>query len=272
MENKICCGIYDFDGVLLPGEELMDKYVIKICEKASNAYCDKLFARQSELIKVQQRMEQERDVFGPEMRAVQRELEELRKKIEEHFMLKDQVLEETEEKYKNKIPYKDIYIRNNVYQGILELLWKIYDSKLYSELIVNTHVNAGTEIVAKRELLEKDFPPMKFVPILYHIEPYRDPYGGSINKNRKPSDKIGRLVNSIAPYIDVNKSTFVDNTASIIKRGRELGINCYFVDKNFDQYIKENPVLDPIPSQVIIEAANDTIDRVHGGKIKKLSL
>ena len=37
-------------------------------------------------------------------------------------------------------------------------------------------------------------------------------------------------------------------------------------------YIIENPVLNLIPGQVIMQAANDTIDMVHGGKIKKLSL
>ena len=112
---------------------------------------------------------------------------------------------------------------------------------------------------------------MRFIPVKYHIEPFRDPFDGMINKNRKPSDKIGRLVN-ISTYIDVLKSTFIDNTASIIKRGKELGLNCYFVEKNTDMYIIKFPTLNTIPGQVIMEAANDTIDRVHGGKIKKLSL
>ncbi len=36
MEKRKCCGIYDFDGVLAPGEELIDKYVWGICKEASN--------------------------------------------------------------------------------------------------------------------------------------------------------------------------------------------------------------------------------------------
>ena len=271
MEEKKCCGIYDFDGVLVPGEELIDKYVWEICKEASNAYCEELFKRQNELIRIEQRLEQERDVFGPEMIEVQRELEEIDRNIKRHFILKDQVLEETEEKYKNKINYNEIYQRENVYQGVLELLWQIYNSGIYQQLIVNTHVNSESEIISKSELLKKEFPPMKFVPIKYHTEPYRDPFDGSINKNRKPSDKIGRLI-EISPYIDVSKSTFIDNTASIIKRGKELGLNCYFVDKNFDPYIIKYPVLNSIPPQIIIQAANDTIERVHDGKVKKLSL
>ena len=29
MEDKKCCGVYDYDGVLVPGEELMNQYVGK---------------------------------------------------------------------------------------------------------------------------------------------------------------------------------------------------------------------------------------------------
>ena len=80
MEEKKCCGIYDFDGVLAPGEELIDKYVWEICREASNAYCEELFNRQNELIRIEQRLEQERDVFGLEMIEVQRELEEINRR------------------------------------------------------------------------------------------------------------------------------------------------------------------------------------------------
>lgn len=270
MENKNCCGIYDFDGVLLPGENLADKYVEEVCKEASDAYGRILFNKQNELIRIRQRMEQERDVYGPDMNEIEEELSEIDRKLKIHFILKDQVLEETEERFRNKIPYKKIYTKENIYQGVLELMWRIYESKIYTQFIVNTHVNAATEIVAKRDLLTDDFPAIKFVPVKYHIIPYRDPYG-FVNKNREPSDKVGSLL-KMSPYIDVKTSTFIDNTARIIKRGKELGLRCYFVDKNNDSYILANPTLDPIPSQVILQAANDTIDIVHGGKIKKLSL
>ena len=36
MERKEYCGIYDFDGVLAPGEELMDEYVWEICAESSD--------------------------------------------------------------------------------------------------------------------------------------------------------------------------------------------------------------------------------------------
>ena len=66
MEEKVCCGIYDFDGVLLPGEELMDVYVQKINREASNAYCEELFKEQAVLLKQKQELEDELDLYDLE--------------------------------------------------------------------------------------------------------------------------------------------------------------------------------------------------------------
>ena len=270
MGEKYCCNILDFDGVFVAGEELMDEYIMSYCKKATNKYCNELFKKQSELIHAQQQLEIDRNIYGKEMHEIIRELEEIERLLKEHFDLKDQVLEETELKYRNKINYKEIYQRKNVYPGVLELMWKIYEAKIYYLLISNTHVNAEKEIIAKKELLLNDFPPMKFVPIRYHIEPYRDQYG-LLTKNRKPSDKVGILLKTV-PIVDPTISPLVDNSKSIITRGNELGLRTYFVPKNLDPFIEENPTLNPIPSQIILQSANETVDMVHGGKIKKLSL
>jgi len=270
MEEKYCCNILDFDGVLVPGEELMDEYIKLFCYEATNEYCEKLFKRQSDLVLIQQQLEEDRNIYGKEMHEIINELEEIKKLLVKHFDLKDQVLEEANDKYRNKIDYKEIYQVKNVFPGVLEAVWKMHDKGIYYQQISNTHVNAEREIIAKKELLKKAFPPMKFVPVRYHIEPYRDPYG-LLNKNRKPSDKVGRLIRTV-PYIDVRTSTLVDNSRSIITRGNELGLRTYFVKKNTDPYVLNNPVINTIPAQVIMSAANDTIDIVHEGKIKKLSL
>ena len=247
----------------------MDVYVQKINREASNAYCEELFKEQAVLLRQKQELEDERDIFGAAMIELNKALDAKQKEIEKHFEQKDQVLEETEKKYRNRIPYREIYRVENVYPGLLDLLWKIYDNKIYYQLIVNTHVNAEAEIIAKKELLSKEFPPMKFVPIKFHIDPYRDEYGKP-NNNRPTSDKIGRLLD-MAKYIDPKRSIFVDNTKKIIIRGEELGLNCYFVKKNLDPFILQNPVLNPIPYQVILQSAHDTIEREHPGKILKLS-
>lgn len=267
MEEFICCNILDFDGVLVPGEELMDEYILEFCPEASNKYCDDLFSQQIDLIKIKQTLEEEHDVIR--LVELKKELDEIDRKIAKHFIRKDQVLEETEPEFENKIDYKAIYQRKNIYPGVLELVWDIHNRGIYQLQISNTHVNCETEIIAKRELLEKCFPEMKFVPVKFHIIPYRT--NGLVNKDREPSDKVGRLIKAI-PKIYLPTSVLVDNSKSIISRGKELGLRTYYVPENNDPMIITNPVINPIPSQIILQSANDTIDLVHGDKIKKLSL
>lgn len=257
MENKICCGVYDYDGVLVPGEELMDYYIEPVCHEATNAYGESLFERQLELITEKQRLELDRDVYGREMDEIIAELAELERKIKKHFDLKDQVLEETEKKYENIINYDEIYRLENVYPGVLETIWEISKRGIYKEMLNNTHVNTAREIKAKEKLLKSEFPPIKFVPIYFHIIPYRD-REGFINKNRKPSDKVQRMVSNNR-YIDPLISTYVDNSIGVIKCARKIGFRTYHVQKNQN------------PRDCIIEAANDTIDIIHEGKIKKLT-
>ena len=257
MDKKLCCGVYDYDGVFVPGEELMDNYIEPVCREATNSYGEKLFERQLELTMEKQRLEQDRDVYGTEMDDIIKELIELERKIKKHFELKDQVLEETEPKYRNIINYDEIYRVENVYPGVLETLWKIYERNIYQRLLNNSHVNSEREVKAKERLLNKDFPPIAFVPIYFHIIPYRD-HEGFINKDRKPSDKVLRMVRT-NKFINPLISTYVDNSKGVIKCANKVGFRSYFVSKNQD------------PRDVIIQAANDTIDVVHEGKIKKLS-
>ena len=235
----------------------MDNYIDPVCHEATNSYGEKLFERQLSLVTEKQRLEQERDVYGSEMDEIVTELAELERKIKKHFELKDQVLEETEKKYKNIINYDEIYRRENVYPGVLEALWKIHESGIYQKMVNNTHVNMEREIKAKERLLKNDFPPMEFVPIYFHIIPYRD-REGFINKDRKPSDKVLRMART-KKYINPLISTYVDNSAGVIRCANKLGFRSYFVKKGQD------------PRDSIIQAANDTIDIVHEGKIKKLS-
>ena len=47
---KLCCGAYDYDGVFVPGEELMDHYIEPVCKEATNKYGADLFDQQLKLI------------------------------------------------------------------------------------------------------------------------------------------------------------------------------------------------------------------------------
>ncbi len=257
MDEKKCCGIYDYDGVLVPGEILMDEYIKDVCPDAMNSHEEQLIQRQIELTKEELRLIQERNIHGLEMREVKKELDDIAAKLDRHFMLKDQVLEETEPKYKNIIDYDEIYRLENVYPGVLETLWQIYDRGVYHILINNTHTNVDREEKAKLRLLAKEFPPMVYVPVLFHTIPYRGP-NGLINHDRDRSDKVQRMISNHR-YINPLISTYVDNSPGVIKCAKKQGLRTYFVDKEQD------------PRDHIIEAANDTIDIVHEGKIKRLS-
>lgn len=257
MNNKKCYGVYDYDGVFVPGEELMDHYIESVCKEATNAYGEKLFERQLELTLEKQRLELDRDLYSGEMQEIISELVEIEKKLKKHFELKDQVLEETEPKYENIINYDEIYRVENVYPGVLDSLWEIDDRKVYEEKGNNTHINQDREIKAKERLLKGEFPPMKFVPIKFHVIPYRD-REGYINKDRKATDKVFRMT-KIVKDINPLVSTYVDNSTGVAKCAKKLGFRTYLVQKSQD------------PRDLIIQAANDTIDIVHGGKIKKLT-
>ena len=255
MKEKKCCGIYDYDGVFLPGEELMDRYIETVCRKATNRYGEELFSRQLELTKEKQRLVMERDLYSDEMKGILRELAEIDEKIKEHFELKDQVLEEAKPEYENVINYDEIYRVENVFPGVLESLWEIDDRRIYDEKINNSHINVGREVKAKDRLLKSEFPPMIFVPIRFHALPYRGE--GTTLKNQEATDKVfrmTRLVKDIGPL-----STYVDNSPGVIKCVNKCGFRPYLVHRGQD------------PRDVIIQAANDTIDIVHGGKIKKLT-
>ena len=269
MDLTGCYLILDFDGVLLPGEELMDEYVYEICKEASDKYRAELFQKKIELIEIQNQLENER-IDSDTSYKIKKELDNIQAKINASYNKKDQVLEETEPEYVNRIPYHDIYIVKNFYPGIVELVHKIHEMGIYAQIIVNTHVNAEREIIAKSILLNNHFPPVKFVPRKFHVERYYDEYGDVV-KGRKPSDKVGKLL-EICPFIVPERSTLVDNTKWIIDRGKEFGLRCFFVEKNKDSFILANPTLNPIPAQVILDAVNDTVENVHQNKVKKLIL
>ena len=89
MKEKKCCGVYDYDGVLVPGEQLMDQYIEPVCKEATNKYGEELFDQQIKLISEKQRLELDRDVYSGEMDEIVKELAELERKIKKHFDLKE---------------------------------------------------------------------------------------------------------------------------------------------------------------------------------------
>ncbi len=263
-EVKLLSGVYDYDEVLIPGSRLIDEQILENgkgmeeVKKATNAYGDQLFEQQISLVAKKQELELERNIFSKEYFEIKEELEEIERLKIEHFRIKDQVLEETEPQYVNLVNYSQIYRREYLYPGVCEAIWEIYDRGVYAILFDNSHTNTNNEEKYKGLLLKSDFPPMIFVPVRFHILPYRD-REGFIIKDRHPSDKVLQMYAN-NKIIDPSISTYVDNSRGVLKCAKKIGFRTYLVEKGQD------------PRAVIIQAANDTIDKYHDGKIKKLSL
>ena len=258
MEQKKCCLISDYDGVLVDSLPLIDEYVKEIDYKASDEYGRKLFERTDYLNKEKQRLEEERDIYGKEMQEINTELAELDRLRSKHYDHKDIILEEVNPEYRGLINYHEIYKIENAYPGVMELINKIWELNIYHQIIVNSNVNVESEIVAKKALLKEYLPMVKFVPVRFHLDPYYNPITGLSNKNRVPSNKLAVLIKTVR-NIDVINSSVVDDTKGVIEKGIALGFNCYH--RRIEDDVRD----------VFINACNDTIDSVHEQKIKKLS-
>ena len=270
MEKVVCYLVLDYDGVLVPAEEIYDVLVHdEICEEASNIYREELLTRKKELEKIQEELIDERS-GAKSLNEIKKELDDIKNKMSYHYFKKDQVLEESLPEYVNRIPYDKIYIVENIFPGVLELIHKLYDMGIYTEIIVNTHVNVDSEIKAKRILLETAFPPTKFIPVQFYLE-RRLNNGMGIKRTR--SNKVARLLKAL-PYIKsaTSNSVFVDNTLSVLDQAEKFKFKCFFVRKNEDKIVIENPVINPIPYEIILEAGNYTIVEVQKQKEKKLIL
>lgn len=263
---KLRCGAYDYDEVFVPGTRLIDEQIIKngkkrgleIVLKATTKYEEELFDKQTKLMQKKQELERDRDILCTTYFDIINEINNISILLDEHFKLKDAVLEETRKEYENLVDYDEIYQKENIYPGVCELLWEIYELSIYEKLFNNSNYNMERESKAKRHLLETDFPPMKFVPVPFYVFPAKDPNGFPF-KDRPRSDKVLRMCKNNR-CIDPASSTYVDNSKRIIEFADACGFKSFFVKKDQD------------PRIAIIEAANYTIDRFHEGKIKKLSL
>ena len=256
--EKKCCLISDFDGVLTDSLPLIDEYVKEIDYEASDEYGRKLIAETDSYNAEKHRLEEERNFYSKEMKEIDDKLQELYRLRLRHYNHKDLVLEEVLPEYRGRIDYSKIYKLENAYPGIIELIHKICEQKIFHQLYVCSSVNVGSEIASKRAFLQEHLPMAKFIPVRFHLEPYYDLCTGQANKNRVPNDKLATLV-KYNRDIDIPVSVAIDDTKGVIERGRAIGFNSY-------HRRIEDDVCD-----IFIQASNDTIDRYHGGKIKKLS-
>ncbi len=258
MIKKDCCLVSDFDGVIVNSLPLIDEDVKKLDYIASDEYKRILIAESNACHLRKQQLEEEQKFYGYEMEEVKRKIAELQRKRKEHYDHKNIVLEEVDPQFRNKIGYGRIYQLENAYEGAIETLTEIWERQVYERIIVCSNINSGVEIQSKRAFLQKYLPMVQFVPLRFFIDPYYDPDTNEKNEDRQPCDKLAVLT-SRDLKIDIPRSSAVDDTPGVIESGLALGFRCYH--RRIEDDVRD----------IFIAAANDTIDVVHEGKIKKLS-
>ena len=258
-EPTMICFNTDVDGVLIPGQELMDEYVYnEIDVIASDRYRYELLAHLSKLNERKEELEAEQRFTCPEMEEIKKEIVEYEKRKLIHFDHKNMTLEEATPELEGRIPYHKIYQLENMYPGVAEILYKIHELGIFDEENAPTLVNPVSEIRAKNEFFHKNFPWIKVVPLKFFVEPYFMPGSKLKTLNRVPCDKATKFA-ELKPKMIIPKSPYVEDTLSIVKIAQSLGFPAYFRSRDDD------------PVDVYIRAVNETIDRDFKDKVKKLS-
>ena len=248
----------DIDGVMIDGLGMIDRYVYDIDKIASDRYYkEEILASLNTLLAKKEELESLQRFNSSEMKDLIREIKYYEGLKSEHYEHKNIVLEEALPEYVNRIPYDDIYQPKNMFPGVIDTLNQIHDAGIFQEFNAPTAINPAREIVAKQKMLSI-FPWLNVYGFKFFVDPFYLPGTHIKTPNRVPCDKPKKLI-SIKPKMDVRNSVLFDDVLYIIASAKALGFKAYHV-------ASPDNIVD-----IYIEAANYIIDKVHGGKIKKLS-
>ena len=152
-------------------------------------------------------------------------IESIEKTIIKHFELKDRILEEVDEEYKNRIDYDKIYTIENVYPGVINKIYYMYNLGFFKKIYVLSHVNCEREINAKRKFLNKYLPMVEFVPVYFHMVPFYVPGTKIRNEKRFRTNKI-EYFKKEKNIENLDNYFFVDDNETIIEEAKEAGVGC----------------------------------------------
>lgn len=151
MDNPSRVLVLDFDDTLMATFALIDAEVSKINYRASSKY-------HTEITQMFQTGEIDSETY--------------RILLEEHFDLKDRILEEVDEEYKGRIDYSKIILPEYFYPKVVEYVNYLVKCGRYDEVYIVSHYNASREAIRKAEIIKKYLPGVKFVPVPFHIDKY----------------------------------------------------------------------------------------------------
>ncbi len=167
-------------------------------------------------------------------RADDQELASMYTRIQ--IITRDEVLEELNDMYKNRISYSELYTLKNTYPGVIDIIKLICSTGYFDKIYITTHVNTIQEALAKKEFFSKYLPMVEVFTIQFKTDPYkRDKRDYYANANRQRTNKPFEFFK--ATDEDPEGAIFVDDTESICKQAIDLGAEAFYCDNDI-----ENPV------------------------------
>ena len=146
---------------------------------------------------------------------------------------RDEVLEETKDLYKGRIDYDKMYVYENTFHGVIDIINMIWKSGLFDKIYITTHVNSPQEVEAKRRFFNEYLPMVELFTIRFNDKPYiHDKKKYYDNANRQRTNKPKEFFD--AKHEDPRSTVFIDDSASICEQARSLGAMAFYRDSECD--------------------------------------
>lgn len=255
----------DIDETVVPGEQLMDaqineriansdrmsKRTKEICKHSTGEHLEELKKARDYFTQNKERLQNDGFIGTPEWKEVMKELSNLDNYLfPQHYRAKDMVREELSPEFEGLIDYRKIYVPENIYPGVKEALWAIYEAGIYDFLAGNSQTNSPNEEVAK-DFLKGVLPPIEMFYVRFHGLPYHNA-DGTINKQRPVTDKWKEFVKAHSD-INLDISSSVENTPTAYQRALNAGFKAVLVE---EESCMQGSML---PCKAIVNAANQMI-------------
>lgn len=228
---RILC--IDFDDVIFKTKSIIEEIIKTIEYKATSEYLNSIVHNNK--------------------------LDELTKQIliHEHFDYKDRVLEEVDDKYKNKINYEKIFATNEIYSHSIEYIRYLCNCGRYDKVYILTHCNVDREVEAKVKFINKYLPGLEMIAVPFHTDKYEH------GKNRRPTSKAEYLKKYLN-IDDMSNCTLIDDSNNngidwVANGGNFIK---YSPNNNVSYLKKEVPSLNPLGVSIM----SDTVLKLRSGK------
>ena len=147
------------------------------------------------------------------------------------IITRDEVLEETKEMYKNRIPYDEMYVYENTFPGVIALIREIYETGYFDKIYITTHVNTVRESLCKKEFFAKYLPMTEVFTIQFKDRPYiHDKVSYFDNANRQRTNKPLEFFKTKKE--NPRGALFVDDSETICSQAEALGSKAIWCNNN----------------------------------------